>query len=114
MMLTIKRTCANKIITRVLTVGDQPFTAILSCDADDCVVADDSQSMQELLPQNPDAIVVYNQHPQAKADLDALDLDEQQIVIEVRQETRGVLGLQARYYKSNPEQFIELVYQENS
>lgn len=113
-MLTIKRTCANKIITRVLTVGDQPFTAVLPGDADDCVVAEDSQSLQELLHRNPGASVVYNQHPQARAELDNLNLDEQQIVIEVRQETRGVLGLQARYYNSNPEQYIELVYQENT
>ena len=113
-MLTIKRTCANKIITRVLAGGDRPFTAILLPDADDCVEADDSQPMWELLKQNPNSTVIYNQHPLAQAELDKLDLDGQQIVIEVRQETRGVLGLQARYYKNTPGQFIELVYQEYS
>ena len=113
-MLRIKRTCANKIITRVLSIGDSPFTAILLPDANDCVAADDGQSMRALLQQNPRCYVIYNQHPLAQAELDKLDLDDHQIVIEVRQETRGVLGLQARYYNNTPGQFIELVYQEYS
>lgn len=111
-MLTIKRTCANKIITRVLSTGGQPYTAILLPGADDCVPSDDKQSMRALLQQNPLSAVIYNQHPLARAALDELGLDDEQVVIEVRQETRGVLGLQARYYKSEPGQYLELVYQE--
>lgn len=113
-MLTIKRTCTNKIITRVLTAGDQPFTAILPPDADDCIVANDETSLQSLLEGNPGAYIIYNQHSQAWASLAPLNLDGRQIVIEVRQETRGVLGLQARYYNSPAEDVIELVYQENT
>lgn len=113
-MLTIKRTCSNKIITRVLTVGNAPFIAILLPGADDCVVADENHPIPMLLKQNPGSFVIYNQHPLAQAELDKLDLDDEQIVIEVRQETRGVLGLQARYHRDNPGQFIELVYQEYS
>lgn len=113
-MLTIKRTCANRIISRVLTVGDKPFTAILPPGADDCVVADGSQSLADLLKRNSGACVIYNQNPLARAELDKLGLDDRQIVIEVRQETRGVLGLEARYYNSASGQLIELVYQENS
>ena len=113
-MLTIKRTCANKIITRVLTVGDHPFLGVLPRDAEDCLVPDDINSMPELLKQNPGAFVIYNQHPQARAKLDNLNLEEQQIVIEVRQEIRGVLGLQPHYYKNVSSHFIELVYEENS
>ena len=113
-MVSIKRTCANKIITRVLSVGDQPFTAVLPRDADDCMVESDSHSLQVLLNQNPGALVIYNQHPQALLALDKLDINDRQIVIEVRQETRGVLGLQASYYKSAPQQLLELVYQEVS
>lgn len=113
-MLTIKRTCANKIITRVLTVGDQPFNAVLPQDAEDCLVPDDNNSMPELLKQNPGAFVIYNQHPLARAWLDNLNLEDQQIVIEVRQEIRGVLGLQPRYYKNDSGRIIELVYEENS
>ncbi len=113
-MLTIKRTCANNIISRVLTVGDKPFTAILRPGANDCVGADDNHSVRDLLERNPGAYVIYNQHPLAQAELDKLDLDDRQIVIEVRQETRGVLGLEARYFRNTPGQPIELVYQEYS
>lgn len=112
-MLTIRRTSANKIITRVLTAGDQPFTAVLTSDADDCIVSNDRQSLQALLSQYPCAAVVYNQQPQARASVESLKLNKQQIVIEVCQETRGVLGLQARYYGSSAEDVIELVYQES-
>lgn len=113
-MLTIKRTCANKIITRVLKAGDQPFIAVLPRDADDCIVNNDEQTLKALLGQYPDACIVYNQHPQALITLNKLNPDPRQIVIQVRQETRGVLGLQARYYDSPVEEYIELVYQEST
>lgn len=113
-MLTIKRTCANKIITRVLTAGDRPFTAVLPHDADDCIVGSDIIRLEELMRQNPDSCIVYNQHPQAQAALKQLNLDPQQIVIQVRQETRGVLGLQARHFHSPADETIELVYQESA
>ena len=111
-MLTIKRTCANKIITRVLSAGDRPFTAVLKPGADDCIFARDGKTLQAMLDQNAGAFIVYNQHPEAQDYLHSLVLDEHQIIIEVRQETRGVLGLQARYCGSAPDDFIELVYSE--
>ncbi len=113
-MLTIKRTCANRIITRALAAGDQPFTAVLVPDAEDCIVNTDDQTLQELAGQYPDAMIIYSQHPQARTSLASLNVDARQIVIEVRQETPGVLGLQARYIDSAPEDVIELVYPENS
>ncbi len=113
-MLTIKRTCANKIITRVLTTGDRPFTAVLMPDAEDCIVNNHNQSLQDLVRQYPEAMIVYNQHPQARTSLASLQLDARKVVIEVRQETLGVLGLQARYFDSAPDDVIELVYPENS
>lgn len=113
-MLTIKRTCANKIITRVLAAEDQPFTAVLMPDAEDCIVTNHEQSLQDLVNQYPDAMIVYSQHPQAQTSLTSLNVDARQIVIEVRQETRGVLGLQARYINSAPDDVIELVYPENT
>lgn len=113
-MLTIKRTCANKIITHVLTVGDSPFTAILPQAGDDCIVNNRQQSLQSMLDQNPGAFVIYNQHAQAKADVEALKADRQQVVIEVHQETRGVLGLEARYFGAADNDVIELVYRESA
>lgn len=113
-MLTIKRTCANKIITRVLTAGDQPFTAVLLPDADDCMVGNDVPRLTNLLAQHLDAYLIYNQHPQAQIRLNTLNPDPRQIVIQVRQETRGVLGLQARHFHSPADETIELVYQEST
>ncbi len=113
-MLTIKRTCANKIITRVLAADDQPFTAVLMPDAEDCIPGSDGQSLQDLINRHPGAMVIYNQHPQAQACLNALKVDARQLVIEVRQETLGVLGLQARYINSEPDDVIELVFPEES
>ncbi len=113
-MLTIKRTCANKIITRVLAAGDKPFIAVLPPNGDDCIVKNDQQSLQAFISHYPGASVIYNQHPQAQTKVNSLNADNQQIIIEVRQETRGVLGLQARFPGSAPEDFIELVFQENS
>lgn len=110
--LTIKRTCANKVITRVLALDEQPFTAVLLPDADDCIVSN-NRSLAELLAQNPGAYVVHNQHPTAQDSVQNLSVDDQQVVIEVRQETRGVLGLQARFIH-NSDDIIELVYPENT
>lgn len=112
-MLTIKRTCANNIITRVLKAVDQPFTAVLPPEAGDCIVSDDAQELQALLKRHAGAFIIYNQHPQAQLTLNEINPDPQQIVIQVRQETRGVLGLQARHYHSPAEETIELVYQES-
>ena len=110
-MLTIKRTCTNKIITQAIAYGDQPLTAILPKDADDCIYSNDSEELQALLDQNTDAFVVYNQHPHARSQIAKLETDDGQIIIEIRQETRGVLGLEARYKNSLPGETLELLYQ---
>lgn len=110
-MLTIKRTCTNKIITQAIACGDQPLTAILPKDADDCIYSDDTAELQALLNQNTDAFVVYNQHPEARSQIKKLETVDQQIMIEIRQEIRGVLGLEARYKSSDPGETLELIYQ---
>lgn len=110
-MLAIKRTCANKIITQAIAYGDQPLTAIMPKDADDCIYSNDSDELQALLNQNADAFVIFNQHSEARSRVNKLETDDQQIMIEIRQETRGVLGLKAQYKKSRPDESLELIYQ---
>jgi hypothetical protein len=63
------------------------------------------------LNKNPDAFIVYNQHPQARERIESLDTGNRQILLEIRQETRGVLGLEARYKNSKPGDTLELIYQ---
>lgn len=110
-MLTIKRTCTNKIITRALAHESRPLLAILLPDADDCLPCSDLQHMNQLLGQNPDAIVVYNQHPRATEFIDKLQAPVAQIFIEIRQDTKGVLGLHALRKKNGQVITLELVYQ---
>ena len=110
-MLTIDRSCTNRIITRALVAGDQPFTAVLPPHGEDCIPASESRELQQLLSQYPDSMIVYNQHPGALQRIDTLQIPEQQILIEIRQETRGVLGLQARYRNSLPGEMLDLIYQ---
>ena len=107
-MLTIKRSCSNRIITRALAAGDHPFTAILLPEAEDCIPAAD---LQQFFAQNPGSMIVYNQHPDALNLVKNLQTPEQQIIIEIRQETRGVLGLQAKYKNSPAGEILELIYQ---
>ena len=109
-MLTIKRTCTNKIITQAIAYGDQPLTAILPKDANDCIYSNDSDELQALLNQNANAFVVFNQHSEARSRVDELETDDEQIIIEIRQETRGVLGLKAQYKKNRPDETLELHY----
>ena len=107
-MLTINRSCSYRIITRALEAGDQPFTAVLLPDAEDCIPGSD---LRRLLSENPGSMIVYNQHPVALKLLRDLQIPARQVVIEIRQETRGVLGLQARYKNSPPGETLELIYQ---
>ncbi|MDH5356010.1 MAG: hypothetical protein OEY09_16325 [Gammaproteobacteria bacterium] len=107
-MLTIKRSCTNRIITRALAAGDQPFTAILLPDAEDCIPTTD---LAQLINRNPGSMIVYNQHPEALDRIKSLQTPDLQIIIEICQETRGVLGLQAKYKNSPAGEILELIYQ---
>ena len=110
-MLTIKRSCSNKIITQAIAYNDQPLTAILPQNSEDCIYSDSSEQLQSLLNKNPDAYIVFNQHPQARQRVESLDTGDRQVLLEIHQETRGVLGLEARYKSSGPGETLELVYQ---
>jgi len=110
-MLTINRCCSNRIITRALALDGQAYTAILPPQAEYCIDAENVTELQDLLNSNPGAMIVFNQHPDALERVKQLETSDQQIVIEIRQETRGVLGLQARYINAKSGEVLELIYQ---
>ena len=110
-MLTIKRTCSNKIITRALDTEDRPLVALLMPGAEDCEVCLDREQLQARLEADPQAIIVYNQQADAIALVDSLEVAPAQVFIEIRQDTRGVLGLQAYHKKDHAPEALELFHE---
>ena len=110
-MLTIKRSCSYKIITRAVQLDGKPLVALLMPGADDCEPCLDQDQLQARLDANPGAIIVYNQHTDALALVESLELCDNQVYIEVRQDTKGVLGLQAVRHQGHQPETLELVYQ---
>ncbi len=110
-MLTIKRTCTNKIITRALDSEDKPLIALLMPNAEDCEVYIDRDQLKAGLEANPQAIIVYNQQADAVALVENLEVPPQQIFIEIRQDTKGVLGLQAYHKRDHTPEALELFHE---
>jgi hypothetical protein len=110
-MPTIKRTCANKIITRALQLEGQPLIAILLPGADDCDPCESEHQLLEKLKQDPQAMIVYNQHVDVIGKVDHLRISPDQVLIEIRQDTKGVLGLHAERKIGNCKETLELNYQ---
>lgn len=110
-MLSIRRSASYRIITRAVDIDGQPLVASLAIDADDCLPCDDAQQLQDRLARHPGLIVVYNQHRDAIALVDKLELPANQIFIEIRQDTKGVLGLHALRRRAGGIDTLELIYQ---
>jgi len=110
-MLTIKRSCANRIITRALKAEGGPLVALLLPGAEDCEVCGDAQQLPTRLEAEPEAIIVYNQHADAAALVDELEVAPAQFFIEIRQDTRGVLGLQAYRKQGHVSEPLELFHE---
>ena len=110
-MLTIKRTCTNKIITRALRMDGKPLVAILRPGAEDCEPCADVQQLQKMLDEYPESIIVYNQHQDSVKLIEHFSASLQQIYIEIRQDTRGVLGLHAIRNEGDRQKTLELIYQ---
>lgn len=110
-MLTIKRTCSNKIITRALECEGQPLVALLEPNAEDCEVCLDPDQLQARLQADPQKMIVYNQQADAVALVERLDVDPAQVFIEIRQDTKGVLGLQAYHKKGHAPEALELFHE---
>ena len=113
-MLTIKRTCTNKIITRALQLEGQPLIAILVPGADDCNPCENEAQLLELLEKNPGAMIVYNQHAYAIKLINQLQSPPNQVFIEIRQDTKGVLGLQAVHWINAGQELLELDYPQDA
>ncbi|MFT5218893.1 MAG: hypothetical protein ACI9LO_000781 [Planctomycetota bacterium] len=110
-MLTIKRSCSYKIITRAVLRDGEPLVAILNPGAEDCELCFDLEQLQHKLESSPAAVVVYNQHDDALSMVDAFAFPANQIYIEIRQDTKGVLGLEARRGGVDSVEKLELIYQ---
>ena len=110
-MLTIRRTCSNRIITRALRAEGEPLVALLHPGAEDCEPCADATRVRQALDADPAAMVVYNQHPEAIALVEGLAVAPGRIFIEIRQDTRGVLGLQAFRHQDHAPEPLELFHE---
>ncbi len=110
-MLRIRRTCSNRIITRALESEGEPLVALLRPGAEDCEVCLDSALLQARIDAEPDTIIVYNQQAEAIALVDRLEVSPAQVFIEIRQDTKGVLGLQAYHRKGHAPEALELLHE---
>ena len=110
-MLTIKRSCSYKIITRAVQMDGQPLVALLMPEGEDCDPCFDQHQLQASLDASPGAIIVYNQHADAQALVENLKTHVAQVFIEIRQDTKGVLGLQAFHRPGQKPETLELIYQ---
>ena len=111
-MLTIRRSCSYKIITRALQAADEPLVGLIYPGADDCDYSLDPNQLATSLASSPDAFLVYNQQAEAQALVEQMQLPSEQILVEIRQDTKGVLGLHAMRKTGSEVKTLELVYQE--
>jgi len=110
-MLTIKRSCSYRIITRAVHMDDQSLVALLMPGGEDCEPCLDQNQLQARLDKHPEAIIVYNQQADARALVENLKTPTTQVYIEIRQDTKGVLGLHAIRYRDRKPETLELIYQ---
>ncbi len=111
MTLTIQRSCSYRIITRAVNLEGQPLVALLMPGAADCEPCLDPHQLQAGLDARPEAIIVYNQHADTYALVDSLAVPDSQVFIEIRQDTKGVLGLHAISNRNDSPETLELIYQ---
>jgi hypothetical protein len=111
MMMTIRRSCSYRIITRAVNAEGQPLVGLLAPGADDCESCLDADQLRAAVKARADTVIVYNQHPDALALVDTLNLPESQVFIEIRQDTKGVLGLHAVRRSKPDNETLELIYQ---
>ena len=111
-MLTIKRSCSNRIITRALDAAGKPLAALLQPGAEDCEVCVDAGQLRARLEAEPNAIIVYNQQTDAVSLVDGLEVAPEPVFIETRQDTRGVLGLQAFGKQNHASEALELFHEQ--
>ena len=89
----------------------QPLVALLMPASEDCEPCLDHNRLQASLDTNSEVIIVYNQQADARALVKSLKTAATQIFIEIRQDTKGVLGLHAFRYQDQEPETLELIYQ---
>ena len=109
-MMRINRSCSYRIITRAVNAEGQPLVGLLTPGAHDCEPCLDADQLQAALKGRADTVIVYNQHADALALVDTLKLPESQVFIEIRQDTKGVLGLHAVRRRKPDNETLELIY----
>ena len=110
-MMTIKRSCSYRIITRAVNAEDRPLVALLDQGADDCKPCLEADQLQATIDAQPDVVIVYNQQARARELVNQLNLTQDQVFIEIRQDTRGVLGLHALRRGKSGSETLELIYE---
>ena len=110
-MMTINRSCSYRIITRALNAENRPLVALLDPGADDCNPCLEADQLQAAIDAQPDVVIVYNQQAGARELVNGLTLAENQVFIEIRQDTKGVLGLHALRRSRSGTETLELIYQ---
>jgi hypothetical protein len=110
-MMTINRSCSYRIITRALNAENRPLVALLDPGADDCNPCLEADQLQAAIDAQPDVVIVYNQQAGARELVNGLTLAENQVFIEIRQDTKGVLGLHALRRGKSGSETLELIYE---
>ena len=78
--------------------------------AAECESCLDQDQLQAGLDANLGAIIVYNQQADALELVGNLRVASGQIYIEIRQDTKGMLGLQALRNRAHQTEILELIY----
>jgi hypothetical protein len=110
-MLKIRRSASYRIITRALNLDGRPLAALLSPGADDCQPCVDIDQLQAGLQARHNSIIVYNQQAEVRVLVDKLKLPARQIFIEIRQDTRAMLGLHALRRHGTSVETLDRTYQ---
>ena len=103
--------CRQPASSRSPGWGSARFRLLLP-DADDCDYPLDLDQLEAGMAANPAAFIVYNQNEDAAALIDRLRISADRVLIEIRQDTKGVLGLHAMRRSETGLQTLELIYQE--
>ena len=109
-MLSIRRDCAQKIITKALGKEAEPLLGIIQRDGSDYTFCNDQDSLKQLVESNSGAMVLHNQNQTAIDSVGIFERDDDQIIVEIRQDTKGVLGLEARRHEQGSLILIDMIY----
>lgn len=92
--MKIARTLATHLMQRALRHEDSPLLALID-GRQQLSTSDSPEAWLRQAAAAPDAIRVYNQHPEAQAIVESLPTHDGERRIEIFQDTEGVFGLRA-------------------